>query len=324
MEIDVANLMLRDIRSGLELPDVAFLEAPTQISGGYDTEIHRCRLSHAPDSLSGELILRIFPYPVDGNRAIREAAIQNALNAEGLLVPKVHLTVAEPKASEKPFIVMECVSGETLLHQDEPESSRLLGQTHGLIHQIDPEEVRAQLEANGIDDVFLANTLQRIRMAGAQFGWAREVITWLEENQPEEHRLSICHGDFHKLNVMQANGLITGILDWSNFSLMDATFDVANTKISFSILARYLTEEGDFEVVDLDEVLDNYLDAYEMERELDESNLGYYLTLRATMILFLAALKITKPYQHPMVVGDVCELIYRESVIQISPDDILD
>lgn len=323
MESNRAQLLLNDIQLQPGLKSALYLEKPEKLTGGYDTEIYRFQLTNVHTRLSGPLILRSFPLPNDGHRVRREGSVQSVLAAEGLAVPNVHLTIDNPKFSAAPFMVMDFVSGKTLLELGEPDSSEILGSTHGILHEHPVESVIKALQGRGVIDIFLPDLLSRIVEAGKIFPWAHELTRWLTANVPKEGGRSICHGDFHKLNILQDRGRVTAILDWSNFAILEPAFDVANTQISFLILAKYLTSEGDFEAVDLEQVVAVYLKAYQGRRAAVLHNLEYYLVLRGTMILFLAALKVSKPYQHPGVVKDVCDLIGQHSRVVVQSQEIV-
>ncbi len=312
-----ADRFLAHVREDLGFTGAGYSVLPAGISGGYDTEIIRVTLADAGPALTGERVLRVYRSVDDASRAGQEAAIQNALASIGLPVPKVHLVCTESRHLSVPCLVMDYVPGQTLLELTEPDSSRIMGETHAMIHDADVDAVLRLLEPQGFAPVTLDVMLHRLATHGRSLPWAAGAIDWLSRHRPREGRLSICHGDFHKLNIMQEHGRVTGILDWSGFAALEAAFDVANTQISFLILAKHLTAQGDFEPVDLDEVVQNYRDAYARRCEVDETNLDYYLVLRATMILFLAAWRRAKPYRHPLVVEDTCALIQHISGVRI-------
>ncbi len=315
--------LLEELRERLKQPGLEFTRAPEKVSGGYDTDIIKFSLANGPESLSQPLVTRCFPIGSDPARVSFETAVQNALAGEGLPVPKVHLSVLGPVHAQSPFLVMDFVLGKTLLALEEPESSRLLGTTHAILHDHSTHEIERELVDQNIKNLYLTDLLNKVVEAGGMFSWASSLTDWLMANKPIEGVLSVSHGDFHKLNVMQDQGYVTGILDWSGFMLLEAAFDVANTHISFLILAKHLTAAGDFNPVDLDAVMAEYMQAYSSVRTLDVSNIPYYLVLRGTMILFLAAMKRAKPYQHPLVVNDVCELIKTHSGIELQPGEIV-
>ena len=60
----------------------------------------------------------------------------------------------------------------------------------------------------------------------------------------------------------------------------------------------------------------------EAKRSLDNTNLGYYYVLRSTQILFLTALGFGRPYQHPLIIEDLCDLVAQETGLRI-PTTIL-
>lgn len=322
MDSAKAELMLNDLRDGLKLPEASFVFEPEVISGGYDTEIARFRLEGVPERLSHPLVFRSFPSPQDQHRAFLEEAVHNVLSSEAIPVPKVHLGVSNPSYSSTPFLVMDYVPGETLLELEEPLSSRILGETHAALHDHNTDAAIAKLGEIGVRKIFQKDLLSRVIETSRRMPWSKELITWLKRNVPNEVNLSICHGDFHKLNILQRRGQVTGILDWSNFAILEPAFDVANTQISFLVLAKHLTAQGDFEPVDLELVFAEYLDAYRSQRKLEDFNLPYYLVLRSTMILFMAAMKLSKPYQHPLVVSDLCKLIEECSGVVVSSAEI--
>ncbi len=51
---------------------------------------------------------------------------------------------------------------------------------------------------------------------------------------------SICHGDFHPLNILVKEGQVTAVLDWPGFSIADPVLDVAYTVVLLTIPAKHL------------------------------------------------------------------------------------
>ena len=108
---DLVLSLLDYLRAVTACPALAYAEAPTRMSGGYDATILRFSLHSAPDPLSGPLVLRLFQANVDAQRAPREAAVQNALAELGYPAPRVFVTEARIEALGGPFIIMERVPG---------------------------------------------------------------------------------------------------------------------------------------------------------------------------------------------------------------------
>ena len=66
-------------------------------------------------------------------------------------------------------------------------------------------------------------------------------IDWLLENRPPEpERLAVCHGDFHPLNILVQDGIVTGVLDWPGFIIADPALDIANTIVLSTIPFKHI------------------------------------------------------------------------------------
>src|ERR1700685_4490154 len=88
-EEGISLFLLDYLRSATACPALAYAEAPTRMSGGYDATILRFSLRDAPAPFSGPLVLRLFQATVDEDRAPREAAVQNALAELEFPAPRV-------------------------------------------------------------------------------------------------------------------------------------------------------------------------------------------------------------------------------------------
>jgi hypothetical protein len=143
----------------------------------------------------------------------------------------------------------------------------------------------------------------------------------LENRPPEPERLAVCHGDFHALNILYADGKVTGVLDWPGFAIADPVFDVANSIVLITISGKHLAASmGDFSSVDWDLVADLYLAAYRTHRSLDDTNLDYYRVRRCVMAL-VQGFEGQKVWQHPLIVRDLLAYILDITGIQIPVPD---
>ncbi|HJQ55555.1 MAG TPA: hypothetical protein VJ890_01525, partial [Vineibacter sp.] len=90
-DADVADRLLGHLRARMDAPALAYAEAPARVTGGFETSIFGFRLADPPATLAGPLILRALR-PLRDPRQIRlEAAIQNALVAQGYPAPRALL-----------------------------------------------------------------------------------------------------------------------------------------------------------------------------------------------------------------------------------------
>ncbi len=133
---DIVRALLDYLRAAIARPALAYAEAPTRMSGGYDATILRFSLQDAPEALSGPLVLRLFQANVDAQRAPREAAVQNALAELGYPAPRVFVTEARVEALGGPFIIMERVPGRPLGSEFEGLSIKGFGQALNMVRQM--------------------------------------------------------------------------------------------------------------------------------------------------------------------------------------------
>lgn len=136
IDADLVRSLLDYLRSVTACPVLAYAEAPTLMSGGYDATILRFSLQSAPDPFSGPLVLRLFQATADAERATREAAVQNALAELGYLAPRVFIAEARIEILGGPFLIMERMPGRPLGSEFEGLGIRGLGHTLDVIRQL--------------------------------------------------------------------------------------------------------------------------------------------------------------------------------------------
>jgi len=247
---DIVRALLDYLRSAISRPALAYAEAPTRMSGGYDATILRFSLQDAPEALSGPLVLRLFQANVDAQRAPREAAVQNALAELGYPAPRVFVTEARVEALGGPFIIMERLPGRPLGSEFEGLSIKGFGQAVNMVRQIPRvrremirlwDEAQTRLQALPVKD--FVDRIERAGISGENFTFdanfasqraaveefgldgLRPVIDWLNGHRPPPQNPVISHGDFQPLNVLADHGRLTGVIDWVKTTIADPAFD---------------------------------------------------------------------------------------------------
>src|SRR5688572_11442630 len=84
-----ANL-LRILERHTGMSGLAYAVPPAPLRGGFWAALYGFRLAHAPQDLSGDLVLRVMP--TDEEHCRREARMQAAAAAAGFPAPRVCLT----------------------------------------------------------------------------------------------------------------------------------------------------------------------------------------------------------------------------------------
>ncbi len=292
----VASELLSYLRQEWETPDLAYVERPSRIFGGWETVIYGFRVGGVEGERAGPLILRLFhEQTVDGGalQAGREAAIQNAVAGLGYPCPRVLASGTERVIGGARFTIMERARGRPLLDDVLRPSLRLLSMPgviadlHVRLHDLPQQQLVEALGAAGYAGDGLVFTVQRVldlideamtRIGDRQL---QPAVDWLQTHRPPEpDRLAICHGDFHPINLLTDAGEVSGVIDWGGAFLGDPTADVANTVVTnrngpvdlpkplqplFTLFRRWLNSQ--------------YLASYRRRRPVDEDKLRYYVAL---------------------------------------------
>ncbi len=320
-EKTLSDELISYLRAKLGNPAVDFAAPLTRLRGGYETSTYRFTLDGASDELSRPLVLRLYP-PFYGTRnAIWESTVQNILAGEGYPVARVYVVCTDMSILGGAFFIMDHLPGG-LLAAAPPESVPvLMGKTHAELHNIDPDPLIKTLQDQGIAESAyrLASRFDWLRDKADKLPWIRQAVNWLLSNRPPEpERLAVCHGDFHPLNILSADGKVTAVLDWPGFAVTDPVFDVANSIVIITIPSKHLAASMDgVPSVDWDLMADLYLAAYRTHRSLDDANLDYYRVRRCVMAL-VQGFEGQKVWQHPLIIRDLLAYIYDITGIQIT------
>jgi aminoglycoside phosphotransferase (APT) family kinase protein len=312
----ISTDLVEYLRAELKNPAIGYESPLTRLQGGYETSTCRFKLSGVGQEWARPLVLRLYPQFYGTDKALWESAIQNMLADEGYPVSRVHLTCTDRSVLGGAFFIMELLVGEPMMNAPFETIPGLLGQTHAALHDIDPEPLLHSLRERGWDErrYRLAGRLESLRERANKFPWLCDAVGWLMDHRPpESESLSICHGDFHPLNILVQDGRVTGVLDWAGFMVADPIVDVATTVVLTTISAKHLLSLAEWEIA-----VKMYLDAYRAHRSLDLQYLDYYRARRCAIALVDGA-SGQPVWQRPRVVQDLLECIHEITGICIEP-----
>jgi len=298
----ISDGLIAYLRAELDDPAIGYETPLTRMQGGYETYTCRFELSGAEKALSNPLVLRLYPRRYGADNAVWESTVQNVLADEGFPVARVHLVCTDTSILGGAFYVMACLPGELMMTAPFESIPGMMGRPHASLHSIDPAPLVKTLRERGFDErrYRLSGRFDWLEEGADKSPWLREGLQWLTENlPPEPARLSICHGDFHPLNILVQDGQVTGVLDWPGFVIADPVLDVANTTVLTAVSAKHLLGLEQPEVA-----IEMYLDAYQAERPLDLRYLDYYRVRRCIYALLEGA-EGHQVWQHPRIVQDL-------------------
>jgi aminoglycoside phosphotransferase (APT) family kinase protein len=317
----ISDKLIAYLKKELNNPSIEYSSPLTQLQGGYETSTYRFKLKSVEDEFSNYLVLRLYPQFYGTHNAIWESTVQNVLAKEGYPVAKAHFVCTDMSILGGAFFIMDFIPGELLMFAPPESVPALMGKTHAALHSINPTPLINTLNDQGVDQYGYSpdGRCDGLDKKASKLPWIRESVNWLLDHRPSEpENLTVCHGDFHALNILVADGVVTGVLDWPGFAITDPVFDVANTIVLTTIPAKYLTAsmEG-FESVDWNLFVESYLSAYQTHSQLDSTNLDYYRVRRCLMAL-IQGNEGQKVWQHPLIVEDLVGYIHKITGIQIT------
>lgn len=281
---DIEDKLLSYLRSELDNPHIAFISAPTPVTGGFDTIIYRFQIKGAPEELSRPLVLRVFARDPNPYRALFESVVQNALASSGYPAPRAFFTCNDVDTFGASFMIMELMPGHPMFEEPENAIPKMLAKSHLHLHSIDTGPVRDAVMSAGIERKYVSFEWrlrwlkERIETEGHE--WLFRGLRWVDENrQGQPERLAVIHGDFHPLNILVDDGRVSGVLDWSGFLLADPAYDIAVTRVLGTVAAPS----------DWLQMVRLYYDHYQDERPVDAEKVEYYEAFRCLWALLEAA-----------------------------------
>jgi aminoglycoside phosphotransferase (APT) family kinase protein len=163
-------------------------------------------------------------------RARHEFAVQHRLRQLGFPVPKPLLLHTDCEWFGGPFLLVECIPGETLFRDTLarpwalfPLSARM-ADLHVLLHQLPTQGLATSAAAfldrrlNELSELIAAYELRCLQLG----------LDWLSRHRPPPgNEAAIVHLDWHPLNLICDNDGRLWALDWTESDVGDPHADVA-------------------------------------------------------------------------------------------------
>jgi aminoglycoside phosphotransferase (APT) family kinase protein len=218
---------------------VQLAEPATSVGDGFDSAIWLVRYSGArlPGAWRLPLVLRVKADAARAGEAQREADVQAWAADRGYPAPRVLAVMAPGELLDLPAQVMERAPGPMLLDH----LRRRPWQTPRRMGQL--AELQARLHRLPVDgfpagEDLLGQRLRLSRLVAPQLG-DPALVRALEQVEGLGDRLrdappSVCHGDFHPLNVL-VDRQEPAVIDWTDAGVGDRHGDVARTLVLFEM-----------------------------------------------------------------------------------------
>ncbi len=221
-----------------------------EITMGWETELFSFIVvfEEAGHQVKEERVIRLYQGNWAAEKASREFRVMSYLFDAGYPVPKIFHLETDERVLDKPFIIMERITGhnmmDDLLRASEEERKslmtlfiRLWVDLHNLEIPRTSEESYIYL-SRGVSNIkdtqgYINTILNWARKDIEDFSiqWMEPVLDWLDEHKSgvSSERLSIIHRDFHPNNVMIREGGSSIVIDWGAVTVGDYRDDLAWT-----------------------------------------------------------------------------------------------
>jgi aminoglycoside phosphotransferase (APT) family kinase protein len=311
---EIASTLITYLRGSIGPPALDYAEPPSQIFGGNRSFVYGFRLRDAPAPYSKRLILRVSRSTGGGESTQIEAAIPTALADLGYPVPRVLDWSDSRDPFGGAFMMMERLEGSPLVLGDPPEEMTgrsiishllpelgrllfghwpsLLAGIQAQLHDLSTDSFLRKLESDGLQPGLLGIDSAVDRLA-ASIGQhpvegLRPGLDWLLENCPSTNLSSICHGDFFPNQVFEQDGVVTGVIDWSDVIIGPAELDVGIVKAGIETLPA---PWGGVGLALQRRIAGRYVAAYRRLRSLDPPALRYGEAFRCFRTLMSVAVR---------------------------------
>jgi aminoglycoside phosphotransferase (APT) family kinase protein len=237
-----AATLLEALRRDSGLDDLRYAVEPQPVGGGFWAEILTFRLAGVTPPFAGDLVAKIMPSRLLGDR---EALVQASVAELGDPAPQVLVRGTGPRNAGGCYFVMPRADGApplaavnaAALARSVPSLAlrlpTMLAELAVRLHSLDPAPLRAALRAEpgwpiDVDDLVADITAAADRVADNDLANAIRIM--LAARPRLKNRDVICHGDLHPLNIVVGRAGAT-VLDWTAARLGPPAFDVAFTAL---------------------------------------------------------------------------------------------
>ena len=220
-------------------------EPAVEVAGGMDSRIHLVRLAGdvLPAAWREPVVARVLPHADRFEQAVQEAAIQGWCADQGYPTPRVLAVAAPGEVLDLPVQVMERAPGTTMASRiaDRPWTAPAevdrLAHLQVVLHRLDAGSWVGQDRPSLLSQRLGLVRRATERLPDAPLTAALRQVDGLRERL-EAAPATICHGDFHPLNVL-VDGAQANVIDWSDAGLGDRHGDVARTALLLRMAARF-------------------------------------------------------------------------------------
>lgn len=200
--------------------------------------------------------LHVGEFVAKPTRGDTERRVLAALASTDIPVPRL----IEPPEGSHEILVMERLPGTPLAERLRAANmrwelsalaftfARMLARIHSLDWKAvtpwmaDPDDLPEDLIDRSVEEMWESWQGRIEALPRDARGPFQHALNWLDQRRPVEVSVCLCHGDYSLSNVLIEADEVTGVLDWEDAQVTDASYDLALLAVE---LARLGLDEAD-------------------------------------------------------------------------------
>jgi len=222
-----------------------------RLNAGWEASIYGFRLAQGGNA--ADMAARVFSGSSAGERADREFRVMINLLRAGYPVPEVYICDSGSDILGAPFIIMERLSGGSLMDDflsadpgKRGENLALFSGLYAQLHRLPRRTIPFRRNYRGTRGR-LEHRIRGIEgtLRGSGIKYLQDVVSWLDSRRRSvaNEPLTVIHQDFHPGNILFREDGRPVVIDWSGAAVGDPREDLAWTKLLASTF--YSSELGD-------------------------------------------------------------------------------
>ncbi len=313
------ELLLMFLGSVFEGKEIEYEKKPVMYKGSADSVICIFKLLKSQCQPGLHLVLKILPEGKNASSFTRINHATDTLLRLGLKIPRIYAVGVSQDLLGGSFILMEYLTGASLLSYPLFLQMDILGKSHARMHNTDYRPLIEQFSSKEINgDQYLGSLIipRKLTYIVQRIPDILPVVEWcLRHSNLWEEDLCICHGDYYPGNILMNENKISGILDWG-FSLSSALMDIAWTLTLLS--PPSVTKSDQYpELINISSQAAAYLKAYQEQEQLDIEKIMQCRVVCTVFGLYFHRYKLNKFFAQKAVKTQFLEYIHCITGINI-------
>lgn len=313
------DYLLDFVRTLFSDNNLVYEKKPVIYTGSADSVMYIFKLCRSHDQSGLPLILKVSPQGRNASSFFRMSYATDPLIEMGFKLPKIYFAGSNLPLLGGTFVLMEYLSGKSLLDYPRFLQMDILGRSHAQLHCADCSPLIQNFIGKRVDEGQYKGSLiipERLVYIANSFSFLSEIVDWcLDRSFLWDDNICICHGDYHSGNILIDKTQISGIIDWS-FALCNSCMDIAWTTL---ILDLHDTGKREYcgKEFQISELAAAYLNAYQYEKAIDIERVSQCRIIASVFGIYFNLCNWNDAFIQQSTRQSLSSYIYEQTAIEV-------